>query len=121
MKKYNTDNLKEQLQFDVYYTGSLPLAYMFPHLGHLLQEDILLDDKLILVGYMLFYYCSNNELEILSPEQWAQDKRSCYKVGTYEDHVRTSARNIAWSNTHYPGFIESYLNSDIKKVTIINR
>lgn len=45
MKKYKKETLKNDLQFDIYYTGSQPLAYTSPHLGHLVQEDLELDDE----------------------------------------------------------------------------
>lgn len=86
MKKYKKEKLKYSLSFDIYYTGSLPGAHMFAHRGHILQKDIKLDDKIIHKGYMLFYNGSGNDLEIMSPEEWENDRRHCYKVDDFAHH-----------------------------------
>ena len=75
MKKYTYDNLKLLLDFDIYYTGSTPGAHLFPHMGHLLKKDIILNNEIIPKGYMLFYNASENELEIMSPKEWDNDLR----------------------------------------------
>jgi len=90
MKKYTYDNLKLLLDFDIYYTGSLNGACLFPHIGHLLKEDIILNDEIIPKGYMLFYNRSENELEIMNPKEWSNDTRSCYRVNKerHNEHVQ---------------------------------
>jgi hypothetical protein len=85
MKKYTKENLKSNLQFDIYYTDSLNLAYLFPHLGYKLTEDILLDNEIVHKDYLLFYNNSGDDLKIFSPDEKIPD---VFKVGTYDKHLK---------------------------------
>lgn len=76
----NLAELKARLPWEIYYTGSLNLAYLSPHQGYWLTEHLRLGDQVITKGHLLFIDGHRGELEIFTPEEWAVDARSCYKV-----------------------------------------
>lgn len=93
IKSYKSNELRSSFEFDIYYSRSCGYPWRFPYYGYLLQEDILIDDKLIPKGYMLFYFDGVSYLEILSPEQWGNDYHmECYKVNK-KDHQRNLSDN----------------------------
>lgn len=99
MKEYKKETLESDLLFDIYYTGSSNMAYLSPHKGHILQEDINLDGEIIPKGYILFYPYFD-DLKIMSPEQWIKDSRCCYKVSN-EDHSNRIIEEKKWSLDQY--------------------
>lgn len=105
MKKYKKETLESDLLFDIYYTGSLNMAYLSPHKGHILQEDIDLDGEIIPKGYILFYPYFD-DLKIMSPEEWIKDSRCCYKVSN-EKHIDNKEKSMAnriLNNSTYGAF-----------------
>jgi hypothetical protein len=88
MKILTRENLKEKLPFDVYYTSSLNLAYIFPHSGYLLTENIMLDGELIPSGTLLLYHNKYDEVSIITGD----DKYNYTKIG-YNEHMRILFKN----------------------------
>jgi len=101
----NESKLKEYLlknfKFEVYFTGSTPLAYLFPHIGCELTEDVKINDKIINSGSLIFYSNNGTEMEIYK----VGDYRYFYIVKDYNEFIKEHTKyqkTLPWNNPPVP-------------------
>ena len=85
IKILTTENIREHLEFDMYYIGSNTQAYLFPYYGYILKENIILDKEIIPAGYMLFF--NTDGLQIMNKEEWKEyQSHAAYYIVGKEQH-----------------------------------